>query len=130
MSAAQVIDRETPIRRLLRVGFGTQGYEIIDSPNGKGAIELLAQKPDVITLDLNLPDIPGFELLKVIRMRAENVPILVLSSRDDETSKVQALNLGADDYVTKPFGMHELFARIRVALRHSCKCMPNGRYFA
>ena len=79
MSAAPVkilvIDGEAPIRRLLRMGFSTQGYEIIDAPNGRAAIELLVQKPDLITLDLNLPDIPGFELLKVIRMRAETIPI-------------------------------------------------------
>ena len=122
MSAAPVkilvIDGEAAIRRLLRMGFSTQGYEIIDAPNGRVAIELLAQKPDLITLDLNLPDIPGFELLKVIRMRAETIPIVVLSGRDDGASKVQAFDLGADDYVTKPFGMDEFFARVRVALRH------------
>ena len=122
MSAAAVkivvIDGEAPIRRLLRMGFSTKGYEIIDAPNGRVAIELLAQKPDLITLDLNLPDIPGFELLKVIRMRAETIPIVVLSGRDDGASKVQAFDLGADDYVTKPFGMDEFFARVRVALRH------------
>lgn len=122
MSAARVkilvIDGEAPIRRLLRMGFSTQGYEIIDAPNGRVAIELLAQKPDLITLDLDLPDMPGFELLKVIRMRAETIPIVVLSGRDDGTSKVQAFDLGADDYVSKPFGMDEFFARVRVALRH------------
>jgi two-component system, OmpR family, KDP operon response regulator KdpE len=122
MSAASVkilvIDGEAPIRRLLRTGFSTQGYEIIDAPNGRVAIELLAQKPDLITLDLDLPDIPGFELLKVIRMRAETIPIVVLCGRDDGASKVQAFDLGADDYVTKPFGMDEVFARVRVALRH------------
>jgi len=122
MSAAPVkilvIDGEAPIRRLLRTGFSTQGYEIIDAPNGRVAIELLAHKPDLITLDLDLPDIPGFELLKVIRMRAETIPIVVLSGRDDGASKVQAFDLGADDYVTKPFGMDEFFARVRVALRH------------
>jgi two-component system, OmpR family, KDP operon response regulator KdpE len=122
MSAAPVkilvIDGETPIRRLLRTGFRTQGYEIIDAPNGKVAIESLAQKPDLIILDLNLPDMLGFELLEVIRMRTAHVPIVVLSSRDDGASKVQAFDLGADDYVTKPFGMDELFARIRGALRH------------
>jgi two-component system, OmpR family, KDP operon response regulator KdpE len=122
MSAAQakilVIDGETPTRRLLRIGFRTQGYEIIDAPNGKVAIELLAKKPDLITLDLNLPDMLGFELLRVIRMRAANVPLVVLSSRDDGASKVQAFDLGADDYITKPFGMDEVFARIRVAFRH------------
>jgi two-component system KDP operon response regulator KdpE len=78
----------------------------------------LAQKPDLITLDLNLPDIKGLELLKLIRTRIESVPIVVLSGRDDGATKVRAFDLGADDYITKPFGMDELLARLRVALRH------------
>jgi two-component system KDP operon response regulator KdpE len=122
MSAAPqkvlVIDDEPPIRKLLRMGLGTQGYEILDAPNGKIALELLAQKPDLVILDLGLPDIQGLDLLRMIRTRDERVPIVVLSSRDDEAGKVQALDLGADDYVTKPFGMEELLARMRAALRH------------
>lgn len=122
MSAAPlkvlVVDDEPPIRKLLRMGLTTQGYEILDAPNGKTALELLAQKPDVVILDLGLPDIQGLELLRMIRSRIEGVPIVVLSSRGDEASKVQALDLGADDYVTKPFGMDELLARMRAALRH------------
>jgi CheY-like chemotaxis protein len=115
----------------LRTGPSTQGYEIIDAPNGRAAIELLAQKPDLITLDLNLPDIPGFELLKVISMRAETIPIVVLSGLDDGASKVQAFDLGADDYVTKPFGMDEFFLPEYV-LRFvtNCMCMANVRYSA
>ena len=81
-------------------------------------LELSPQNPDVIILDLGLPDIPGLELLAVIRERNERVPIVVLSSRGDETAKVQALDHGADDYVTKPFGMEELLARLRAAVRH------------
>jgi two-component system KDP operon response regulator KdpE len=122
MSAAPlkvlVVDDEPPIRKLLRMGLTTQGYEILDAPNGKTALELLAQKPDVVILDLGLPDIQGLELLRMIRARNESVPIVVLSSRGDEAGKVQALDLGADDYVTKPFGMDELLARMRAALRH------------
>jgi two-component system KDP operon response regulator KdpE len=122
MSAAPlkilVVDDEPPIRKLLRVGLSTQGYEILEAPNGKTSLELLAQKPDLIILDLGLPDIQGLELLRMIRARNESVPIVVLSSRDDEVGKVQALDLGADDYVTKPFGMDELLARMRAALRH------------
>lgn len=122
MSAAPlkvlVVDDEPPIRKLLRMGLNTQGYEILDAPNGKIALELLAQKPDVVILDLGLPDIQGLELLRMIRARNESVPIVVLSSRGDEAGKVQALDLGADDYVTKPFGMNELLARMRTALRH------------
>jgi two-component system KDP operon response regulator KdpE len=113
-----IVDDEPPIRKLLRMGLGTQGYEIIDAPNGKAAIELLQHKPDLIILDLGLPDIQGHELLRMIRARNESVPIVVLSSRSDEAGKVEALDFGADDYVTKPFSMDELLARMRAALRH------------
>lgn len=113
-----VIDDEPPIRKLLRTGLGTQGYEIVEAPNGRAGLELLAEEPDLIILDLGLPDIQGLELLQMIRGRDERVPIVVVSSRGDELGKVQALDLGADDYVTKPFGMQELFARMRAAIRH------------
>jgi two-component system KDP operon response regulator KdpE len=113
-----VIDDEPPIRKLLRMGLTTQGYEISEAPDGKKSLELLAQKPDLVILDLGLPDMEGLELLRMIRARNESVPIVVLSSRGDEAGKVQALDLGADDYVTKPFGMDELLARMRAALRH------------
>jgi two-component system KDP operon response regulator KdpE len=113
-----VIDDEPPIRKLLRMGLSTQGYQVLEATNGKTALELLGQKPDLIILDLGLPDIQGHELLRTVRSRNEAVPIVVLSSRGDEAGKVQALDLGADDYVTKPFGMEELLARMRAALRH------------
>jgi two-component system, OmpR family, KDP operon response regulator KdpE len=100
------------------MGLSTQGYDILEAPNGKAALELLARNPDLIILDLGLPDMQGHELLRTIRSRNESVPIVVLSSRGDEPGKVQALDLGADDYVTKPFGMEELLARMRAALRH------------
>src|SRR3977135_1454549 len=109
---------EPPIRKLLRMGLSTQGYEMLEASNGKIALELLAQDPALIILDLGLPDIQGHELLRMIRARNDSVPIVVLSSRGDEAGKVQALDLGADDYVTKPFGMDELLARMRAALRH------------
>jgi len=122
MSAAPlkvlVVDDEPPIRKLLRMGLSTQGYEILEAPNGKTALELVARDPDLIILDLGLPDIQGLELLRMLRGRNDSVPIVVLSSRGDEAGKVQALDLGADDYVTKPFGMDELLARMRAALRH------------
>ncbi|MBK3660055.1 response regulator transcription factor [Bradyrhizobium diazoefficiens] len=122
MSAAPikvlVIDDEPPIRKLLRMGLSTQGYEILEASNGKTALEKLAEEPALIILDLGLPDIQGHELLRTIRARNEGVPIVVLSSRGDEAGKVQALDLGADDYLTKPFGMDELLARLRAALRH------------
>jgi two-component system KDP operon response regulator KdpE len=113
-----VVDDEPPIRKLLRMGLTTQGYEVLEASNGKMSLELLKREPDLIILDLGLPDIHGHELLRMIRARAESVPIVVLSSRGDEAGKVQALDLGADDYVTKPFGLDELLARIRAALRH------------
>ena len=122
MSAAPlkvlVVDDEPPIRKLLRMGLSTQGYDILEAPNGKASLELLAQNPDLVILDLGLPDMQGLELLRMMRARNEAVPIVVLSSRGDEVGKVQALDLGADDYITKPFGMDELLARIRAALRH------------
>jgi two-component system, OmpR family, KDP operon response regulator KdpE len=113
-----VVDDEPPIRKLLRTGLGAQGYEVLDAPNGKTALELLARKPDLVILDLGLPDIDGLELLRRIRHLQSSLPIVVLSSRGDEAGKVAALDLGADDYVTKPFGMDELLARMRAALRH------------
>jgi len=114
-----VIDDEPSIRKLLRMGLSAHGYEILEAPNGRVSLELLEQKkPDLVILDLGLPDIQGLDLLRMIRSRNESVPIVVLSSRDDEAGKVQALDLGADDYVTKPFGMDELLARMRAALRH------------
>lgn len=122
MSAAPikvlVIDDEPPIRKLLRMGLTTQGYEILEASNGKTALEKLDQGPALIILDLGLPDVQGHELLRTMRARNEGVPIVVLSSRGDEAGKVQALDLGADDYLTKPFGMEELLARLRAALRH------------
>ena len=113
-----MVDDERPIRKLLRMGLTAQGYEILEAPDGKTSLELLAQKPDLVVLDLGLPDIQGLDLLRMIRARNESVPIVVLSSRSDEPGKVEALDLGADDYVTKPFGMDELLARMRAALRH------------
>jgi two-component system KDP operon response regulator KdpE len=100
------------------MGLTTQGYQTLEAPNAKTALDLLAQKPDLIILDLGLPDMVGHDLLRTIRARNDRVPIVVLSSRGDEAGKVQALDLGADDYVTKPFGMDELLARMRAALRH------------
>jgi two-component system KDP operon response regulator KdpE len=122
MSAAPlrvlVVDDEPPIRKLLRMGLTAQGYQTLEAPNGKAALDLLSQAPDLIILDLGLPDTQGHDLLRTIRARNESVPIVVLSSRGDEAGKVAALDLGADDYITKPFGMDELLARMRAALRH------------
>ncbi len=113
-----VVDDEPPIRKLLRMGLVTQGYEILEAPSGRAALQLLSQSPDLIILDLGLPDMQGLDLLRTVRAQNEHVAIVVLSSRSDETGKVEALDGGADDYVTKPFGMNELLARSRAALRH------------
>ncbi|KQY40440.1 response regulator transcription factor [Rhizobium sp. Root483D2] len=114
-----VVDDEPPIRRLLRVGLATQDYAVSEAGNGKAARDSVkADLPDLILLDLGLPDMAGHDLLRGWREEGLTLPIVILSSRTDEAGIVTALELGADDYVTKPFGMNELVARIRVALRH------------
>ncbi|RUW56787.1 response regulator transcription factor [Mesorhizobium sp. M8A.F.Ca.ET.208.01.1.1] len=114
-----VVDDEPPIRKLLRVGLASQGYAVSEAPNAKVAIELIEQdKPDLVLLDLGLPGMGGHDLLRQWRDGGIDIPVVILSSRTDEAGIVSALELGADDYVTKPFGMNELVARIRVALRH------------
>lgn len=124
-----VIDDEPPLCNLLRMVFSTQGYEPLIAASGTAALQMLAQKPDLITLDLGLPDIEGIDLLRKIRRRNDGVPIIVLSSRGDQRTKVQALELGADDYVTKPFGMAELLARMRAALRHGLRLQSKRPIF-
>jgi two-component system, OmpR family, KDP operon response regulator KdpE len=113
-----IVDDEPPIRKLLRMGLTSQGYQVLEAANGKSALEQLRQKPALVVLDLGLPDVDGLELLRRIRHRHSDLPVIVLSSRGDEAGKVAALDLGADDYITKPFGMDELFARMRTAMRH------------
>ncbi|WP_457298208.1 response regulator transcription factor [Phyllobacterium sp. P5_D12] len=114
-----VVDDEPPIRKLLRLGLGTQGYSVVEAMNATAAIEQIAlSQPDLVVLDLGLPDLSGYELLRRWRDEGSDLPVVILSSRTDEGGIVQALELGADDYITKPFGMNELVARIRVALRH------------
>ncbi|WP_313604578.1 response regulator transcription factor [Rhizobium sp.] len=114
-----IVDDEPPIRKLLRVGLSAQAYAVSEAMNAKVAMELaLSDKPDLIILDLGLPDMSGHDLLAKWRGEGMTLPIVILSSRTDEAGIVKALELGADDYVTKPFGMSELGARIRVALRH------------
>ena len=114
-----VVDDEPPIRKLLRVGLGAEGFAVLDATNAREAVELVkTEKPDLILLDLGLPDVPGHDLLQKWRDESLDLPIVILSSRTDEAGIVRALDLGADDDVTKPFGMGELVARIRVALRH------------
>src|SRR5690349_12424627 len=114
-----VVDDETPIRRFLRTSLVASGYRIVEAEDAAGAMRLLsAEKPDLVILDLGLPDRSGLEVIPEIR-KTSTVPIIVLSARHDERSMVEALDLGADDYVAKPFGIAELMARMRAALRHA-----------
>jgi two-component system KDP operon response regulator KdpE len=114
-----VVDDEPPIRRFLRTSLHAQGYHVLEAEDGGTALDLIGRNPpDVIILDLGLPYIDGVEVIRRLRDRGSTVPVIVLSSRTDEPGKVEALDLGADDYVTKPFGMEELLARLRAALRH------------
>jgi two-component system, OmpR family, KDP operon response regulator KdpE len=114
-----VVDDEPPIRRFLRTTLLAAGYRVVEAEDAAGAARsLAAEKPDLVILDLGLPDRGGLELIAEIRQTSA-VPLLVLSARHDERSKVEALDLGADDYVAKPFGMAELMARLRAALRHA-----------
>jgi two-component system KDP operon response regulator KdpE len=114
-----IVDDEPPIRRFLRTSLGPQGYQVLEADDGKTALDMIRHNAlDLIVLDLGLPNLHGFEIIEHVRGSGSMVPIIVLSSRADEAGKVKALDLGADDYVTKPFGMDELLARIRTALRH------------
>jgi two-component system KDP operon response regulator KdpE len=114
-----VVDDEPQLLRALGINLRARGYDVRAAATGAEALTAAAaQPPDVVILDLGLPDMDGHELLRTIRSRNEQVPIVVLSSRGDEAGKVRALDYGADDYVTKPFGMDELLARLRAALRH------------
>ena len=112
-----VVDDEAQIRRALRTALTGHGYRVTLAEDGEAALEALgSQPPDVLVLDLVMPGIDGFEVLRQTRTWSE-LPIIVLSARGEERDKVQALDLGADDYLTKPFGMEELLARVRAVLR-------------
>ena len=112
-----VVEDEPAIRRLLRTGLGSQGYAVNEAGTAAEADRALGGA-DLVLLDLGLPDASGLELLARWRAAGNAVPVIILSSRTDEAGIVEALELGADDYVTKPFGMRELVARLRAALRH------------
>jgi two-component system KDP operon response regulator KdpE len=117
-----VIEDDLKIRRLLRTGLKAHGYEVCEAGTGAAGLTLAAtRKPDLIILDLGLPDMDGSEAIRQLRGWWTSRPLLVLSGRNSEFSKVSALELGADDYITKPFGLPELLARLRVALRHASK---------
>lgn len=121
-TAILVVDDEAPIRRLLRTSLTPQGFSITEAVDGRTALQAVAiANPDLIILDLGLPDMDGLQVIRDLKLRWDKIPIIVLSSRGEEAVKVTALDLGADDYVTKPFGMAELVARIHAALRHGYK---------
>lgn len=114
-----VIEDEAPIRRFLKLTLNDHGYEFHEAITGKEGLSLAASlKPDIIILDLGLPDMDGLGLTRELRQWSR-IPVIVLSARGQEKDKVDALDAGADDYLTKPFGVGELLARIRVALRHA-----------
>jgi two-component system KDP operon response regulator KdpE len=116
---ALIVDDELPIRRYLRAALTAQGYVVLEAATGQDALnEVVRQHPDIIILDLGLPDIDGIEVTRRLREWSQT-PIVVLSVREAEGDKVAALDAGADDYLTKPFGTGELMARIRVALRRA-----------
>ena len=116
-----VIEDDSQIRRFLKVGLENNDYSYLEALKGKeGLLEIATRNPDIVILDLGLPDMDGLDLLKELRGWSQ-VPVIVLTARDREQDKIQALDLGADDYLTKPFSTGELLARVRVALRHAQK---------
>ena len=116
-----VVEDEPEIRKFLRSSLGAEGYRVVESPNGRrGELDAGMHKPDLAIVDLGLPDFDGIEVIKRIREWSP-MPIIVLSARIQERSKIDALDSGADDYITKPFGVGELLARVRVALRHAVR---------
>jgi two-component system KDP operon response regulator KdpE len=124
-----VVDDEPAIRRFLRTSLTAQGYDVVEADTAATALsEAAREKPDVIVLDLGLPDQDGLDVVRRLRAQ-QTTPIVVLSVRDDERGKVEALDLGADDYVVKPFGMDELIARLRAALRHGLQAQGTAPLF-
>lgn len=114
-----VVEDEPHMQRAVRAGLRANGFDVVVAGSGEEALDgIPIQRPDVVLLDLTLPDIDGLEVVRRLREWSAT-PVIVVSARGDERDKVQALDLGADDYLTKPFGMGELLARIRVALRHA-----------
>jgi two-component system KDP operon response regulator KdpE len=125
-----VVDDERAIRRLLHTSLTAEGYEVIEAETGAQALASAArEKPDIVLLDLGLPDQEGMEVLRQLREWSK-VPVIVVTVRADEAEKVAALDAGADDYVTKPFGMAELSARLRTALRHGARAEAGAPVFA
>jgi two-component system KDP operon response regulator KdpE len=119
-----LVDDDATLRRTLGIGLRAEGHVALIAADGRSALEALGEdKPDIVVLDLGLPDLSGMEVLRRLR-EWSTVPVVVLSARAESAEKVQALDLGADDYVTKPFGMEELLARIRAAARRAGSDVP------
>lgn len=119
MTSVLVVDDEPQIVRALRINLSARGYDVMTAYDGKSALGVAVEgKPDVVVLDLGLPDIDGVDVIAGLRGWS-TIPIIVLSARTDSSAKVEALDAGADDYVTKPFGMDELLARLRAAVRRN-----------
>jgi two-component system KDP operon response regulator KdpE len=116
-----VIEDDPQMRRFLRTGLAAQGFQVFEASTGeRGLIEAGTRKPDLVILDLGLPDMDGVAVVRSLR-EWSTLPVVILSARSAEEDKIQALDAGADDYLTKPFGIGELLARLRVALRHSAR---------
>ena len=114
-----VVDDEAQLTRVLRTGLSARGYEVRTAPDGRTALEIFKEwLPDLVITDLAMPGMDGLELSRQVRAVSQ-VPILVLSAKGEEKTKIEALDLGADDFITKPFGIDELFARVRAALRRA-----------
>jgi two-component system KDP operon response regulator KdpE len=119
-----VVEDEAQVQRLLRTGLPVHGYRVVEAATAQEALrQAAAWVPDLVLLDLGLPDRDGLDALRELRLWSR-VPVIVLSARGQEAAKVQALDAGADDYLTKPFGFPELLARMRVALRHAARSSP------
>ncbi|MDP3858266.1 MAG: response regulator [Stagnimonas sp.] len=126
---ALIVEDEPAIRRFLRATLAANGYEVLEAATAHAGLSLArSEKPDVLILDLGLPDRDGLDLLRELRAESQ-LPVLVLSARDTESAKVAALDLGADDYITKPFGAEELMARLRVALRHRLRAEGDAPHY-
>jgi two-component system KDP operon response regulator KdpE len=121
-----IVEDEPEIRRFLRAALGAEGYRTVESATGhRGSIDAATHKPDLAIVDLSLPDFDGIEVIRRIRAWSP-MPIIVLSARVQERAKIDALDAGADDYVTKPFGIRELLARVRAGLRHAARTASGG----
>jgi two-component system KDP operon response regulator KdpE len=123
-----VVDDEMAIRRFLRTSLVAHGYQIFEAASGEEALSsIIGQRPDLVILDLGLPDISGIEVTRRLREWSQ-VPVIILSVREHESDKIAALDAGADDYVTKPFGIGELLARMRAAVRHASQPATQSSY--